>query len=151
MNKSVSGKSALTSSGTLLFYYACGLLTFVLGFPVLIAAVGALLSRSAAKKEGVLLVRQHCTWIFRSIYMSLALLITVTFYTLVILGVAFPTFPEVSHIQTFSEIWENPDLRRAVQYSAAFVLAITGVLVWFLYRMLRGGYTLLLLRAPKKA
>ncbi len=148
MNKHVSGKSALTSSGTLLFYYACGIMTFVLGFPVVIAAIGAVLSRSAAKKEGVSLVTQHCTWIFRSTYVAFLLLLLIGGAGLLIMGESFATLPDTSHIQSFNDIWQNLELRKAVQYSAAYVLAIVIVLCWFLYRMLRGGCTLLLLRAP---
>ncbi len=124
-------------------------MTFVLGFTICIAAIGALLSRSAAKKEGVSLVTRHCTWIFRSIYMFILLLVTIGLTGLILMGGAFPTFPDVTQVQSFADIWQDAELRLAVQYSAAYVLAIIMVLIWFLYRMFRGAAMLLLLRVPK--
>ncbi len=144
MSASLGGKSALTSNGTLLIYYVCGLLTFVFGFPIFIAAIGALLSRSAAHKEGAPFVVQHCTWIFRSIWVFLLMLILVVGGGIHFIGNEITSLPDTSNIQNFSQLWEDPELREALQYATVFALTIILVAIWFLYRMLRGGFKLLI-------
>ncbi len=143
MSASLGGKSALTGNGTLLIYYLCGLMTFVFIFPIFIAAIGALVSRSAAYKEGAPFVVQHCTWIFRSIWVF-TLLLGVTFLGgIIFLGSEIPTIPDTSHIKEFAQLWDDPALREALQYTLGYVFVFASVSVWFLYRMLSGAFKLL--------
>ncbi len=143
MNRCQGGKSILTSNSTLLLYYVCGLMTLVLGFPLVLAGVGALVSRSVAHKEGVPLVIQHCTWIFRSLWVGTLLFGAIFMAGLYIMGEGFIQLPDTSHIQSFEQLWADPVLRKAVQYALAFVFMGSSVLIWFLYRMLRGMYMLI--------
>ncbi len=143
MNRGQGGKSILTSNNTLLLYYVCGLMTLVTGFTFFVAVVGALVSRSVAHKEGAPLVIQHCTWIFRSLWVG-ALLFGGLFVTAVhLMGTHFVHVPDTSHIASFEQLWTDPILREAVQYSLLF-LGLGGlVLLWFVYRMLRGMFMLI--------
>ncbi len=151
MKKSISGKSALTGNGVLLLYYALGILTFVFIFTILIAALGALISRSAAKKEGVVFVINHCTWIFRSIWVFILLLLISVGGSVYFIGDEILKVPDTSNINNFGELWSDPVLRTAVQYTASFALIVGVLCIWFLYRMLRGGFTLLMSRPPVKS
>ncbi len=143
MSASLGGKSALTGNGTLLIYYVCGLLTFVFVFPIFIAAIGALVSRSAAHKEGAPFVVQHCTWIFRSIWVFILMLGVVIGGGVIFMGNEFPTIPDTSHIDNFSELWSDPILQDALQYTLGFVFGVIIIVGWFLYRMLCGAFKLL--------
>ncbi len=150
MNQYSGGKSALTSNGTLLIYYICGLLSFFTGFTLLIAAIGAVLSRSAARKEGVPFVIQHCTWIFRSIWVFVLLVGFMGGGALYFMGGEFAQLPDTSSITSFTQLWSDPTLRLAVQYATAIVVLGASIVVWFVYRMLRGGLMLLHFSPPAR-
>ncbi len=150
MNRGQGGKSVLTSNSTLLLYYACGLMTLVTGISFFLAAVGALISRSVAHKEGAPFVIQHCTWIFRSLWVGGLLFAAVFFTALQLAGGPFLNLPDTSHIQSFEQLWADPTLRKAVQYALAYVCVGGMVILWFVYRMLRGMYMLIQGSPPVK-
>ncbi len=143
MSASLGGKSALTGNGTLLIYYGCALMTFLFIFPIFIAAIGAVVSRSAAYKEGAPFVVQHCTWIFRSIWVFALLFGSLVLGGIIFMGNEIVNIPDTSHITEFAQLWDNPALREAVQYTFGFVLAVFIVCGWFIYRMLSGAFKLL--------
>ncbi len=151
MNQYSGGKSALTSNGTLLLYYLCGLLFFFTGISLLIAAIGALASRSAAKKEGVPFVVQHCTWIFRSIWLFVFLACMLGGGGVYFMGDAFVQLPDTTHITNFEQLWSDATLRFAVQYTVTFLCLSTFLVLWFIYRMLRGGFKLLQFSTPVRS
>ncbi len=148
MNRGQGGKSILTSSNTLLLYYVCALLTVVTGFTFLVAAAGAVVSRSVAHKEGVPFVIAHCTWLFRSIWVTALLSALVFFGALHMMGEDFSQLPSTAHITNFEQLWADPTLRQAVQYALTFVCLGGGILLWFVYRMLRGMFMLIQSNVP---
>ncbi len=148
MNKTQGGKSILTSNATLLLYYACGMLSLVTGFSLIVAAVGAFMSRSVAYKEGVLLTVQHCTWILRSIMVTVLLLGVGGFTALHLVGESFLTLPDTTHIENFTQLWADPTLRLAVQYAMVIVFFGLCLFLWFIYRMVRGACMLMQASPP---
>ncbi len=148
MNKAAGGKSALTSNTAILLYYICALLSLFTGFTLLFVAVAALVSRSVAYKEGAPLVIQHCTWLFRSIWVFVLLALLLGSGAMYMVNETFTTLPDMSHVTSFSHIWADPQLSAAVKYATLFAMVGGALVLWFLYRIVRGGFALLCYSPP---
>ncbi len=149
MSQSLGGQSSLTSNGALLFYYAMGLLSMVLGFTVLIALIGAFISGRVAKKEGADLVRKHCKWIFRSIWVSyfLTFLVVCAVIGYVIGNAAM--YEQIMNLQDYTALWTDPAYEEFLGLMVVALVIASLIVFWFIYRMLRGGFKLLANQAPK--
>ncbi len=143
MPKSLGGKSAATSDTTLLIYYALSMLSLIVGVTFFIALVGAFISRYVANKECASIVEQHCTWIFRTLYISFLLICIIVISGIFMLGATGVVLPDTSQIESFTELWADPSIRLALQYIFGMLACVILVLLWFIYRILRGGYALL--------
>ncbi len=143
MARTLGGKSILTSDTTLLIYYALSLLSLVIGVTCFVALVGSFLSRYAANKEGAAFVEQHCTWIFRSLLISLLLLFLIGATTIFLLGATGIVIPDMSEINDFAQLWADPAIRLALQYIFAMLACASIVMIWFIYRIVRGGLALI--------
>ena len=148
MAKYSGGNSALTSNGLILFYYACALLSLVTGFSFIVAVIGVLISRSMAYKENASLAIAHCSWIFRSLWVAFLLLILAVFSTLYLIGLLYGKFPDTSSITNFNELWANPAMREALIYLLSCIGIGSIIVIWFVYRMVRGAYMLISSRPP---
>ncbi len=148
MSKASGGKSALTSNTTLLLYYICAFLALFTGFTILVAAVGALVSRSVAHKEAAVFTIKHCTWLFRTIWVFSLLALLLGGAAMYVVGAQFTFLPDTSHITSFAELWGDPVLRSAVQYTAVWCLLGIILVLWYVYRLLRGAIMLLCYTLP---
>ncbi len=150
MASSLGGKSALTSDTTILMYYALSMLSLVVGVTFFLALIGSFVSRYIANKEGAPFVEQHCAWIFRSLCITLFLICIIIVITIFLLGAAGVVMPDTSQINNFAQLWSDPSIRIALQYIFSMLTCILLVLLWFIYRILRGGYALIK-RQPLRA
>ncbi len=149
MSQTLDGQSALTSKGTLLFYYIMGYLSLFVGVTGLIAFIGALISASVAKKENAIVTARHCKWVSRSLWVYFLLLILIIMVPLVIFVVNGGVIPDMESAD-FDRIWDTPEGMEFFWYLAVIVLGSGLAWIWFLYRMTRGMCALLNNSPPKK-
>ncbi len=150
MSYSLGGKSAATSDTTILIYYALSLFSLVIGVSFFIALVGSGISRYVANKENAPFVEQHCSWIFRSLWVTLLLICIITIGGIFLLGAAGVVLPDTTNVSDFSELWADPAIRLALQYIFGMIAGASLVLLWFIYRIIRGGYALVQRRPIKE-
>ncbi len=143
MSETLGGKSAATSDTTLLIYYALSMLSLVIGVTFFVALVGSFISRYVASKEGSAFVEQHCTWIFRSLWISFLLICIIVIGGIFLLGNTGVVLPDTSQIKSFSELWADPVIRLALQYIFVMIACVLVVALWFIYRIARGAYALI--------
>ncbi len=143
MSTTLGGKSILTSDTTLLIYYALSMLSLVVGVTFFVALVGVFFSRYAANKEGAVFVEQHCIWLFRSLWISFVLICLIVVATIFLLGATGIVIPDTSQIDSLAQLWVDPAIRLALQYIFVMLACVLLVLLWFLYRIIRGGLALI--------
>lgn len=147
----LGGQTVLTSKATIFAYYILCLVSFFFsGLPVLMALVGAIMSGKLARQERAPIAAAHCSWIVRSIGMSLllSLLVMMTAYFLLSLsGVQIPeTTPDVDTLEGF---WADPTMRITTTYIISVLLALLCIGGWFVYRVVRGVCKLAYAQPPK--
>ncbi len=143
MHESWGSKSFLTSKAMLFSYYICALLSFFTVFTALIAAVGAIITRYIAHKEMATQVEQHCTWIFRSIWISGVLAVLFFGIGLFAIGESNIVIPDTSFIQNFDALWGNEQLRLGLQYVLVMLAFLFLLFCWFVCRMFYGLWALI--------
>ncbi len=143
MSTTLGGKSAATSDTALLLYYACALFSLVIGVSFVIALVGSAISRYVASKENAAFVEQHCRWIFRSLWVTFLLLFLTVLGGIFLLGTTGVELPDTSNMNSFAELWADPAIRLSIQYVFGIIACASAIIIWFIYRILRGGYALI--------
>lgn len=136
----LGGRTVLTSKPTIFAYYILCLVSFFFsGLPVLMALVGAIMSGRLARQEGAPVAAAHCSWIARSIGMSLLLALLVLVAAYFMLSLSGVQIPETTPgFDTLEEFWADPAMRIATSYIVSVGLAFLCIGVWFVYRVVRG-------------
>ncbi len=149
MSQSLGGRTLLTSNGMLLFYYAAGLLSFVLGFSALIALVGAIISGMVAKKEGATAVYAHCKWISRTVWINILFAIGIILGGLYLIGFDLALVEAVEAAKDWEAIMAIPNINALFMHIMIMIALLILFSLWYIYRMVRGAYKLIQGRAPK--
>ncbi len=142
-------QSPLTTHAILLFYYGLGLLGFIMGFTGLLALMGALVSRTTARKEKFEFAERHCTWIVRTICFGYTIFSLALLGLVFILWSAYPEAPLLS-MEAFDLLWSKPELHTYINVVKVLLSVVGITILWVLYRIFRGGYMLLHSRFPGK-
>ncbi len=150
MSQSLDGQSVLTSKGALLLYYIMGIIAIGTGVPLAITFVGALISGMIARKEGAVIVARHCKWLSRSVWVSALLIFLICTAAMIFFGMNHTEVLDLdTSNMTFEQMLEIPIIRELIGYIVGICVVIGLILLWFLYRMIRGLLMLLADRPPK--
>ncbi len=149
MTQALGNRSILTKTVVILIYYVCAILSLYFNILAFVAFFGSIISHSFAKKDNEFIIAAHCTFIFRSYWISILLVLIILIAGFSLVGTSPIPIPDYFEFVNFEHFWNDMYVQSIIYYIIGIILGITLITLWFIYRMFKGSYALMHAKAPK--